>query len=604
VRRSILALVALAALLAGWATAPFDGGGTGGAPEASPGERDALDAPLDAPAEPGAHTPAIPEEPEPDPEPGSAGTDPTPSPRDDLAALLARFPAREYAGGDGSITGTVLRDEDDAPLAGIAIDAIIHGTTPGVEQKGLDHPDLLGFILEEIDQYHYDIAMARRAVTDAEGRFRIDGLRADAEYHLNAAPSDEWFIFAAGRSRNLSPGASVEFRVAPIAFVTVEVLDASGAPVEMGSVGLGPCEEGASNRFRANFSAASREIRVPIPYTRLVATLPNGESTESVDLSLVPGERRTVSLSVRPAPGLDVTVLAADPIDRVGAGLALHPLDGPPIPADPRRVADDVRARSGSVNVESGRWRSDLEPGEYRLRLHRDGELLHEEDLRIGNRRRTLEIPIPPRPSSRLAYVRVLGPDGLPAQVDDISLYRRVGGERTWRDCEVRSVGAGGLAILARGEPSPDSAGGSSPPEDSLVIDSSQNGIQMFPVSFGVAGFQEMRYAEPVEVSIDLLGYVGHELQGRVGIVLGSVETELDSEAWGWIDAVGRAKFSRVSPGRKRLRVFLQDSWSEGPSAIDREIDISPGKNAFAIPLPPLHALRVRCPPESAGRAI
>jgi len=600
VRPILIVASLLAGILAGWFLVPAGSGspeppGSGSAPRSAPPplapERDET-------------PPAAVESPAADPAAAAVRADTAA----DLAALLACFPAREYPSGSGAITGSVLRHGDGAPLAGIAIDAIIHGTTPGVEQVGIEHPELMAFILEEIDQYHYDAAMARRAVTDEEGCFRIEGLLPDEKYHLTPARSDEWYVYTLAQRSQLSPGSDVEFRAAAVAFVDVEVVDGAGAPIAMGTVEMSDPQEENGVRFQEPFIPRDREVRVPIPFTRVAARLADGRRSEPVDLSLAPGGRGSVRLVVHEPSGFDIAVHAADPIDLVGAQILAARDDGGPLPEDIREIRGIEDAVDATVDPDTGRAKLGVEPGRYHLILLRDGEEIASRSAAIGEGRVAIEFSAPPRDRATLAFVIVFDPQGSPVEDVSFETIRRMrssdGSEHDW-DAWTRSRyhGEGRHTLI-------ESSGGGGGREEgwsevsrSLRCTSQRFGTVEGPVSYGSSAVQEYRFVEPAELVVDLLGYVGSELQGRVRLrVAGAEEGVGQDDVWGTTDPLGRVTFPPLAPGARRLRASIGSRWN-GSAVLERDLTLRSGENSLAIELPELHSLAVRFPPEHRGRS-
>jgi hypothetical protein len=595
VRPIPIVLSLLAGILAGWYLVP---GGAGSPEEPGTPGPEAVSAPAPADSLPA---------PEPEGPPPASGESPAAAltapvaPPADLAALLARFPVREYPSGTCAITGTVLRHGDGAPLAGIAIDAIIHGTTPGVEPVGIEHPELLPFILEEIDQYHYDAAMARRAVTDEEGRFRIEGLLPEEEYHLTPARSDEWYVYTFAQRSQLSPGADVEFRAAAVAFVDVEVVDGAGSPIAMGSVEMRDPQEENGARFNETFTPRDREVRVPIPFTRFAARLDDGRRSEPVDLSLAPGGRGSARLVVREPSGFDIAVLAADPIDLVGTEVIAVADDGEALPEDLGQVRYGNGAEEAEIDPDTGAAELDLEPGRYHVVLVRDGEEVASRRVALGEGRVAMEFSAPPRDRSHVSIVSVLDPQGAPA--DSVSFHARArmrmpSGDEHDADVWIRSrpLGDGRSALISSELMNVPREDGWTLVGHTLICHSERYGTAVGPVSFGTSSVQEYRFVEPAELIVDLLGYVGSDLQQRLRLQVAGVEggrRGMD-EIEGELDPLGRVTFPPLAPGAWRLHGAVNGRW--GGAVIERELTLRPGENSLAIELPELHALAVRFP--------
>lgn len=600
VRLATVAIALIAGAILGWGIAPFGRGGGSAAVAPPPAVPPAAgEIPESVPADPSAAEPSA------EPSAESAG-----DPRAELERLLSRLPAKSWPSGEGAITGRVLRDEDGAPLAGIAIDAIIHGAPPGTEPKGLDSPDLLSYLREEIEQYRYDIAMARRAVTDAEGRFRLEGLHPDEEYHLHVAPSEEWVVFTKDRTSQLSPGSEVEYRAARCATVEVLAFDSAGSRVESGTVTIAIPSLGRDATLYVPFSSESPEIRVPVPSVSLTAYSAANWTSEEIEVHATPGERLVVRLVERKPVGLALTILAPEHIDRIGVWVVAEPIGGVPLGDDPRVRIRDARVRHAVVDESTGGTELDLEPGSYRLRVVRDNHLLAEREIFAGAVGIELTIPIPPRPTSEIAYIRIVGADGEPFAALDLDIVSRGPGDEGLEEMqsiwtEEIGLGAGRFAIIARDPLSPPGQGELAPPETYLVVGTELSGNARFPIRFGEPGEQVIRIPSPARLEVRILDYVGHALQGRIELDIGDPgRTFYDGQILS-IDPVGNAIAERTIPGRRRLRFRrTTDSFDFGGITVlgEQEISVEPGMNEIATTLPLLHTLRVRCPAAAAGQ--
>ena len=593
-----IALSLLAGLLAGWFLVPAGG-------RSSP-PREAAIPSLPPPAAPEAEvaSPAPAQAPV-SIAPGDAAA-PATSPADGLAALLARFPAREYPTGPGVLSGTVVRHDDETPIAGIAIDAVIHGLTPGAEAKGIEQPELLGFILEEIEQFHYDAGVARRAVTDEEGRFRVDGLLPDEKYHLTPAPSEEWFVFSMKPPVQLSPGSEVEFRAAPLAHIEVEVVDGGGAPIPLGWVELRDPEQPNGLWFRDRFTPRDREVRVPLPYTSITALLDDGRRSDPVELALAPGERAPARLVVRTRSGFEFTVHAAEPIDLAGLSVRVVPDDGKPLPEDRQELRWAEGTTGSDIDPVTGEGECFAEPGRYHLLLLRDEVEIELRAVELREERLAVDFSPPPRDRSSIAIVEVLDPEGNPAEPIDFEVsshLRSADGDehRTGGQCESVSLGEGRHAVV-------DGLGSMKRWGKELTVVSTElrcrsplYGTIARSISFGSGEVQELRFVDPATLVVDLLGYVGGDLQGRVTVRLASAEGEESSEAYGTIDPLGRVTFPPVSPGASHVRVTTERGWDT--AIVESDITLAAGENALAFELPELHSITARFPPGSRGRS-
>lgn len=519
-----------------------------------------------------------------------------------LAAVLEEFPVREYPRGEGVITGRVTSAADGSPIAGATIDAIVHGLTPGAEPEGLDAAELMTFVEEEIAQYHYDVAMARRAVTDAEGNYRLEELVEGEEYHLHPEEGDTWFLYPTDRAQNLAPGSSVDFEACPVAWVEAEVVDASGAPLPGAVIECRLPGEENGRRFRLPWIPEERTVRVPAPYAALSAVAFSGERSEPLLLDLSAGARTTATFVVTAPPGLGVTVRHGDPIDLVG--LSVHCV--------PEEVAASGEPRdwlhSGPYREidESGRVRVPLEPGRYRVLLSRAGDVLDDRPVEIGLAGSEVVLTASPIDRTHTAILALRAWDG--GSVGDVQLQANA--RMRWRDQVVgpihlntssSSIGNDRHLLFLAEDGRQWGGEEAEVLERTIVATSDELGTATVPLVLGTGRELEIVFSEPAYLDAVLLGYVGHPLQGRVHASVQDADAP-DQNVWGQgdsIDAQGRARLGPVTSGAKALLLTAQGT---GQAVSRTDLALAPGENYAEIPLPDLYSVRVIFPESYGGR--
>ncbi|MBK9388343.1 MAG: carboxypeptidase regulatory-like domain-containing protein [Planctomycetes bacterium] len=248
--------------------------------------------------------------------------------------------------GRGAITGRVLSEESDRPLAGLELDCVPEGE--------------LAVVVSE-----------QRVETDLEGRFAFEDLPLGS-YTLRA--STERAERFGARKVELRPGAAqqqLELRFARGAALEVEVLGVDGRPIEVQDVWVHTAD-GA----RKSLHGGPRSFAEHVPAGRCeISTTGENGAFAIQELELRSGETRHLSLQLsRGAP------LAFDVRDESGSPCGLAELELERVSAPGQTAAFafqldgcefevDGRGQSNSKRVPAGRYRARAQRGSLRSEL-------------------------------------------------------------------------------------------------------------------------------------------------------------------------------------------------------------------------------------------
>ena len=358
----------------------------------------------------------------------------------DIARRIESFPRPEIAPSSATITGIVL-DDKGAPLAGVLVRAMadlprdlylsdwsdVAQPTPPPEvfvARGVD---------ELVEWLARDLAFRREAGTGPDGEFVLTGLF-DVDYRIQAF-AEGWIVNDGDDVDDVRPGDRVVLHAAPVAAVTVDVVDAEGRFAERAWVFSDEADDDplAYDGWVAvglQWSPAKRTIHVPRGRRSFRAkagtrvspiVVAEAETGANVLLELRPaGTIRVVPTWDPNGPDDDVVEFTATALD----GSAAEPLAG---------------GRGGGsavefANVPAGRWRV-----EVRIR---EGRTLFAKDVDVTSGTVDVRLAIPP-----------FGPaDGFPVRGEDASgrLTEDASIGTDADDVEVIETGPGTWFVLVR----------------------------------------------------------------------------------------------------------------------------------------------------------
>lgn len=588
----------LGAFFAGAILAPFS------APASIAAEHGALER-LDAPGEARGSTQARPDErfarrdePAPDPFAGELGEERLATLANELGAEFAREPRRaaeESAGETFAVEGRIAT-VDGLPVAGAEVRTIPAGlrfasweaeflerpADGRPEERSLDHA------LRAAARRHAEIRRdLRSGKSDAQGRFRIEGVRVGIEHSLEA--------FCAGYEIQgtdgtpfvgIQPGQSVQLLAKPLVRLPLRVEEGDGTSLEAAIVQVENNGHGWTMP-RAWHRAEGAIYLSPGSYRLSATHLPaRGLATKQlsieVDAAAVPQELR-----------LRFEVLARLEI-RVGGQL----LAGPERRGLQVRVAahENGRAPDREQMRWSGRFAEpsgkelpalfvarDLPPGPHSVAvLLGEERVLALRTIEIGAGSNTLELELEETSGDRIVEVEVADPQG--RGIPDLQLI-------VHREAE-DDVESDGVAIVpaddegARWRIIHEAARLTTGVTWRLRATSPRHGQILREYDPRTAGKVELRFAEGARLEV-----VVPNARGAL-VAVEAAEELAQSE----LDESGRALLGPFAPGRYYVRLDQRfQGWST-LSVLRREIELAPGSNRLELALPPLYTVRVSAP--------
>jgi len=542
-----------------------------------------------------APAPAATDESSPLPESDAAAIVPAsaPSEAEEDADLLARAIAAvepvELLPGVGSIEGRVTLI-DGTPLPGVRI-----AGTPGLRPDREEGDELETRVRRRIRDELWEEGLAARAVTDADGRYRLEDL-ADLEYTVT--PTLEGYRFD-GRTANRRAGMETDFTALPLARIEVSVVAANGREPAQAEIKV----RGGNRSETKSWTPEKRILEVEAGEMQLSATVGKTGQSDSVPvIAKADGPPVPVRLEVRSRAAIRGKIIRTGEFAAMRATAYLLDVVKAPEPTVTRLIEDGKRSRSAASGEEYEFL--DLDPGSYWL----CAALGYETDDSPPEIRRVdvtddlveVDLELLPLDPSQVTIVYAFAPDGTPLRAIDLTLSyvsprsssSTSGEPLRLPDGGILVAGAARIARTMRDNPDG---------ECSVEVRHALYGTERRKLASLRGERVEVHYAQPARATVQVSGYLGSEHVGRIEVKCAPEESGA-SQQWGRgsssasLDANGEAAFETLSPGEYRLKLVHRVRDHHDAVVLEQVVSIAPGENRFVLELPTLHTLVVDFP--------
>ena len=519
-----------------------------------------------------------------------ARPEPLPASASDLVRVLHEIPAPHYAAGTGRITGFV-RDRAGNGVAGVTIRAQQRGVT-GNPPKGEGVPDeetLEETVRKSVKSYHWRRQTTVNAVTDRSGAYLLDGL-ADREYSLQAyLEGYQITVPQHGGAWKVKPGATIDWVASPIVTVPVEVLLPDGTQPSEAWI---HCSRG-NNSQSEHWTPERREIRIPPgAYTFTVNLSGNDDyRSEAVETTLeagTPADPIVFQLIGRPGIRGRIDLRAPERF----SSLRVYAL---------RYTGAEAPSKDqlGAQGKEQYAWEQnnfefsflDLPPGRYLVGAGAQRtEIVATQTVDVGKQMASAELVIDGFDPELYIEIRVLGPDGEPAVIDQVSTSYRT----------AHSSSSGGSNWARR-------------PDGSYVVchhnhgyeEGGTYGVEITSKQYGKKSLEyqrgkerefEVRFRAPATLAVTVAGFKDSEHADRIQLGLSrpagkrGLTSVTGSEA---PDGDGRAVLGPVESGDYELVIHVRIGRHQTMPAVRRPVTLTAGESDLTLPMPVLHELVV-----------
>jgi protocatechuate 3,4-dioxygenase beta subunit len=522
----------------------------------------------------------------------------------EVRQLVARARKPELPPATGRITGRVL-DEQDNPVEGIRISArpTAHSSRPTRRRRFDPYgppkpPDLDAAALDAVEYALWNAAVRKSTMTDADGRYALEGLL-DAKYRVSGA-AQLWEVRPVDYplSSAARPGAEVDFVARPSFRFEVTVLGPGGGEVDRARL---TCRRDGKSNTRT-WTPEQREVRIPLDGERWTVRAESAvygkeqPRSDPVEIVAKPGGApEPVILRLREPSGVRATVALPEGIVAEGLRFRLRRL-GAREKVDPSTLATGNDVKHGSPRNEGVCTWVGLEPDRYLVGVGWGGEFLEPlahavVDVRDGITDCELAVPRPGPDRTRAIVVR--GPDGGILR-DHVSLLRSLGEAPGKLNRPLPWLRREDGSLLVHMRATDFSAGGKDP--QFLSVYHAKLGrarVSLDPLGKGTL---EVRFDAAVPLVVAVEGWNDLGLEGRVSASVKRAGIRRSQP----VRADGEAAFERIQPGRYEVQLWLRGGVRQCCLA-GIEADISSETPRVTLRVPPLHPVRIRCPDFEPG---
>jgi hypothetical protein len=506
----------------------------------------------------------------------------------DLSAALDKLPVPNWSGGSGRIAGRV-RDGNGNGVAGVTIRATQHGQ--GITRRKGDGPparDTLDeAVRKAVKNYHWRRQTTVDAVTDESGAYSLEGL-ADRDYTLSAY-REGYDAKPSGGAQvwKVRPSATIDWLMHPVVTVPVDVLLPDGTRPAQAWV---ECKQGSTTASES-WSPARREIRVSPGTYRFTVNIGGNEEfrSEPVDATVEAGrDAEPITFRLTGRPGIRGTVRFAG--GERFSNLRAYALRFGDRGA-PTREQLGAQGKERWIFQQNGFEFSflDIPPGRYLLGVgSRRADVFATATVDVGERLATTEIVVEEIDPKFYVVVRVLGPGGEPAGVDDVSTSYETensssSGGSTW------ARRADGSYIVFH--------------HDHDYAEGGTYGIEMTAKEYGKKEIRyergkerefELRFRAPATLEVVVSGFAGAQHADKVSLGLRKAKgakRRSHAAANQAPDGAGRARLGPVEEGDYEVVLFIRAAGHQQIPAVRKPISLPAGKSEMTLPMPRLHEL-------------
>lgn len=525
-------------------------------------------------------------------------------------AATHRAPAAAAPTGDGAITGRTV-DADGAPVPGVLVvfDRIVFRGSR-YDERGAAGPardDLQEVLRDAAEEFARKQSSRARAVTGADGTFRIEGLPA-GNWTANAYLEGHDAEVRDRRWGRVETGDEVEFVVRPLIDVPVDVRMPDGSrPAEADVAAAG--EDSAQVRWTPD-AAFIRLVPGTYRFTAGVGgdrLTPAPFTSEEVEVVLELGVTpETVVLPLSGTLGIRGEVHGSG--DGLSPGIAtvlMKRVDADATPEAVRFVQTDNRK---AVHVGRGYEFLDIEAGRYAVGVSQNfsNEAEGVRIVDVVDRIVELDLALDPVDLSRSVRVHVFAPDG--SRPDRASPTVEADGlERAFSfQLESRRFDDGSYAVDMSEEMEKAYFEEPGDAEFRLIVRHREYGRVEAALTPGQLE-ATVRFREPASVLVDVAGAAASGKLERLSVRLrpasaGDGSRSRFSETRAAVSPEGRATFEHLQPGAYVVELSVGEPGRFSANTLDeQDVTVESGTVTVDLAMPPLHTLEVAWPDGKPG---
>jgi hypothetical protein len=508
-----------------------------------------------------------------------------------LSEVLNNTPARNFPRGTGRVSGFV-RDSSGKGVAGVTIRGMpqFRGVAP---RKGGAAPSaerLEDTVRKAVEDYHRRQQTTVDAITDRSGAYELGGL-VDENYYLQAFLEGHT-VQPAGNVRvwDVPAGSTIDWNASVVVAVAVDVLLPDGSRPRQARI---MCQSGRHTHSE-QWSPEHPEIFVaPGNFTFTVSKGGDDQySSESIKRTIAvdaPRELLTFQLVGRSGIRGWVRFVKLDGFSH----LVVHALrasgDKTPTPAQLRSNGKEAWIHSHN-NFEFSFL--DLPSGRYFVAVGvREGAILAQAMVDVGDQIVKTELVVDQIDPADFVVLNVLGPDGKPMVVDDLSTsYRTENSSSSGGGAWARR--SDGTYLVFHHAHDRDDGG-----FYGIEATSGKYGKQKVEYRRGAENSLKIQFHESATLTVDVAEYVATEHVGRVHVGLREKTGDRGSSSVSATkvpDAEGRAVLGPVQTGKYEVVLSVALGRNQYVPAASQKANLAAGENSARMTMPTLHPLVVR----------
>jgi len=510
-----------------------------------------------------------------------------------LRDVLDSIPTPEVERGEGTIRGHV-RTQGGEPIAGALV--VARPASGGPRRKyrrGLAGPDE-----EEVEEWVRDRVASRKwreaargeARTDATGAYAIPGLTG-AKHSVSAYALGYQCTAARGSSAyNVRPDVTVDFVARPVVEVAVDVLRPDGSRPPHAKI---VCRGDATRT--ESWLPGERWIQLwPGTYTAQAVVGENHRSEEQTILVEAGKPAPALVFRLEDRPGLRGRVLFPPEMQPAPASVYALRFAGSEPPNHARLTAEgENTSTAGAYAFEN------LDPGNYLVGAGYGNKSVAVTALvRIADDLVDLDLKLPPPDAERFVVVHVFGPEG--ERPNDVRF------ETSYSGGSLGATGGGRAFLRSDGahfvpHHSWDTLRyGSNHTDPHWHVKAISKELGAIKKEYTPGKDQELtfRFRPGARLTVRITGYVDSGHEGHLLVVLKEASAKYDPYFGRRYreklpDEKGRQLLGPTQPGSYEAILILRRPLGVAWPLERMPLQLRPGENELAIPLPALHTLTV-----------
>ncbi|MFT4539482.1 MAG: hypothetical protein ACI841_001401 [Planctomycetota bacterium] len=528
--------------------------------------------------------------------------------------------------GNDAIWG-VVRDDRDAPLAGVVIRAVSTSpykstTSPSSVGEGPPEIDSLeDTVRKAVDGFHKNRASRFEAVSSADGTYRIEQLP-ESFWRLEAHLAN-YSVAATRALYRIRGNSAVDFKAKAVIEIPVQVVALDGLAVPSAVIEVTTTDRRAEKKLYT-WDTSTPNLRLSAGRYLMAAHdgIIEGSGYGQEVLSRRKSEKQTVVIKTGEAPALinfklegqgaiKGRVIFSNDIVHSGHGqvyLAVAPAGGD---VD---LAALVKNGQSATYQGDGEFRfTDLENGIYVIGVSRGWRepVVAHESVKITGTLQSIELVMPAINRNEFLAVQATGSDGESLTDLSISFRHKNKGGSSSNGVNPLVTPAEEYLVTIPDEARVDYEAGTEGHTFELELSHTVYGSKKIELSPGQRELV-VNFSVPAEVEVTISGFAGSGYEGRLSITIEGTSRRRSRSFSGdapTISPAGIYKNDGMDPGSYTvvMRVASEKAgnrWDQGTAIAKQMVELSSGINHVQMSIPTLYSLNINAPSLDSGTRV